>query len=460
VERVSRRVVPRLRRHAGTLVVVLCGVAALGTLGCRSPAPSPPNVLLILIDTLRADHLGAYGYTRPTSPTFDALAARGVLFTRAHSTTSWTNPAIESLFTGQHPRVLQPGAAEFIAPNSRTLAQAFRESGYRTAAIIANPVLPPDLGFAQGFDSYAPVSGWVYGLSKRPKEPAEHVNAAALQWLQQSSDTRPWFLYLHYMDPHYPYEAPADVLRRFWRSEGVDPSTALQPLNAIVRARRSPPSPTQIPQIVDLYDAAVAHVDAQVGELLSRLQADGRLTNTIVCLMADHGEELGDHGGLQHARTLYEEVLRIPLLIVPPAGHASERIERLVQITGVGRTLLDLAGLGDRDFPGRALAGGRAAAADGAVFAELLPGFLLGTQHHYALLRDATKLVVTADGESLLFDLAADPAERQSVAAAAPERVAELKQQLAQAAQPEPAPALRTPDAATRERLRALGYEN
>jgi len=148
-------------------------------------------VLLIVVDALRADHLGAYGYARPTSPTLDDVAKHATLFTRAHSTTSWTNPAVESLFTGDHPRILQPGAAQFILPNARTLAAAFREGGYRTGAIIANPVLPPELGLPQGFDSYLPVSGWVHGVGRRRRS-RELVNDAAARWWRDApSPARP-----------------------------------------------------------------------------------------------------------------------------------------------------------------------------------------------------------------------------------------------------------------------------
>lgn len=419
-------------------------------------------MLLILVDTLRADHLGAYGYSRPTSPTFDALAAKGVLFTRAHSTTSWTNPAIASLFTGERPHVLQPGAPEFIAPNRRTLAQAFRDRGYRTGAFIANPVLPPDLGFAQGFDSYVPVSGWTRGFSERPKEPAERANAAALDWLDRPSGghSRPWFLYVHYMDAHWPYEPPLETARRFWRATDSTVEVAAAAVNKRVGERRMGVSPAAAQQIVDLYDAAVAHFDAQLGHLLSTLQARGQLSNTLVCVAADHGEELGDHGGVQHARTLYEEVLHIPLLIVAPGARRAAHVDRLVQIIDVGRTLLDLAGLRDSALPGRSLLSApQPAGTDELLLAELMPGFLTGTLHEYALLQGAAKLIVTSTNQHLLFDLGRDPGEQHSAAAEQPALLDHLTQALAPLAVPHERHVINPPDAATRERLRALGYD-
>lgn len=451
------------RWRVGALALTLAAAGAAWSIGCHSaPAADPPNVLLVLVDTLRADHLGAYGYQRPTSPTFDALATRGVLFTRTYSTTSWTNPAIASLFSGERPRVLQPGAPEFIAPQTRTLAQAFHDRGYRTGAIIANPVLPPDLGFAQGFDGYVPVSGWTHSISERPKEPAERANAAALNWLAQSSagQSRPWFLYLHYMDAHWPYEPPVETARRFWRSTDGPPEAAAVAINTRVGDRRAGVSPAEAQRIVDLYDASVAHFDGQLGRLFSTLEQRGQLSNTIICIAADHGEELGDHGGVQHARTLFEEVLHIPLLIVSPGTPRPERVDRVVQITDVGRTLLDLAGLHDSALPGRSLLSApQAAATDTLLLAELMPGFGTGTLHEYALLHGTMKLIVTPSGQQLLFDLGQDPGEQHSAAAERPELLAQLTNELAPLAVPHERRVLSPPDAATRERLRALGYD-
>ncbi len=440
-----------------TALVLLCGLA-----GCRRSA-TPPNVLIILADALRADHLGAYGYGRETSPGFDALARRGTLFTQAHSTTSWTNPAVASLFTGEHPRVLQPGAATFIAPGTRTLAQGFRDAGYRTGAVIANPVLSPDLGFAQGFDDYVPVSGWLQGLSKRPKEPAERVTAAALAWLQpagQSGGTRPWLLYIHYMDSHWPYEPPIETATRFWRTADANVAAGIGAINAKVHQRAASLPPDELRQATDIYDAAIAHFDAQQQLLLRGLEDKGWLPNTIICVLADHGEELADHGGFLHARTLYEEVLHIPLLILSPHDPGGRRIDAPVPITDIGRTLLDLAGSQHVPFPGRSLLGSATAAeAAPGLLAELVPGFVGGVLHQYALLEGRNKLIVTADRQELLFQLDSDPREEHDQASVHPELLEQMKQELQRSIVPRNQAPVRTPDAASRERLRALGYD-
>lgn len=444
-------------RRATTAAAAVCFVVACA--GChRTPSPQL-NVLVVLVDALRADHLGAYGYARPTSPAFDALAKRGVLFTQAHSVTSWTNPAVESLFTGQPPRVLQPGAPQFIAPEVQTLARSFREQGYRTGAIVANPVLPPALGFAEGFDSYVGVSGWQHSLAPHPKEPAERVNEAVHAWFAQPATAAPWFLYVHYMDTHWPYAPPLETVRRFWRSADGALPEAMTAINTRVGQRPSDLAASEAQPLADLYDAAIAHLDGQLGQLLSALESEGRLSNTLLCITADHGEELGDHGGVQHARTLFEEVLHVPLLIVVPGVSAGARVDRLVQITDVGRTLLDAAGIERAGLPGRPLLPSQRAADEEPAFAELMPGFLTGAIHQYALINGAMKLIVPPGGSPLLFDLQHDPGEMHDAAGDHQSLVAKLSQAVQRRAVPRERQVVGTPDAATRERLRSLGYD-
>jgi arylsulfatase len=443
-------------------LVVAAGAAACFAVTCSAchPAASPRlNVLIILVDALRADHLGAYGYGRPTSPAFDALANRGSLFTRAHSVTSWTDPAIESLFTGQYPRVLQPGAPEFIAPDVQTLAASFHNHGYSTGAIVASPVVAPALGFARGFDTYVGVSGWQHSLAPHPKEPAERVNGAAREWLAQQSTSAPWFLYLHYMDTHWPYTPPLDTIRRFWHPTDGALADAVSAINTRVGQRASDLSADEAPPLADLYDAAIAHFDTQLGQLLEALESEGRLSNTVLCIIADHGEELGDHGGVRHARTLYEEVLRIPLLMVVPNVAGPARVDRLVRITDVGRTLLDAAGIDSSTFPGRSLLRPSTTSPEEPSFAELMPGFLTGAIHQYALIDGDMKLIVPPGSPPLLFDLRNDPGETHSVSADHQPLVEELSRALNRMAVRREWHVVSTPDAATRERLHSLGYD-
>jgi arylsulfatase A-like enzyme len=447
----------RARRGQLSVFCILCSVFFFA---CRSAAPAPSNVLLIVVDTLRADHLGAYGYSRPTSSVFDTLATRGTLFLRAHSTTSWTDPAVESLMTGEWPRVLQPGASVYIAPGVPTLADAFRRGGYRTGAIVANPFLSPEHGFAQGFDEYQPVSGWAAGFGDISKSAAEEVNAAALQWLDhaQPGAARPWFLYLHYMDPHWPYTPPPDTARQFWRADDSDPSADVMPLNRKLREHGAELSDDEVGRSVDLYDAAIAHFDAELGTLMKALGRRGDLSRTWICITADHGEEFRDHGGFRHARTLYEEVLHIPLLILPPDGGHGHRADRLVQITQIGRTLLDAAGVAPGTFPGRPLEPPPGSAREPDVLMAGLAPWRDGV-HRRAVLRGHDKLIVTADEQRLLFDLAVDPGELHSTTAVRAETVAELERVGAASADALAQQPALTPEPGLRERMRALGYD-
>ncbi len=444
----------RQHRWVPLAIVVHC---ALLVVGCRSTsAPRHPNVLLIVADALRADHLSAYGYPRPTSPNFDALAATGVLYLQAHTTTSWTNPSVASLFTGQRPRVLRAGAPEYIAADATTLAEAFHTAGYRTGAMVGNLFLAPEAGFAQGFDDYVPAAPWMRGPTEVVKQPAERLNALARAWLHTApaGDARPWFLYVHYMDPHWPYEPPPETAQPFWRSADTPMATAMRPLNKKLREHDSDLTAREIEQSIDLYDGAIAHFDAHVAALLAELKQSGQLANTIVCITADHGEEFGDHGGFRHARTLYEEMLHVPLLII--GAGAVARVDRLVQTTQIGRTLLDAAGVPAAGFAGGSLDAEHAADSDGAWLAELAPW--AGAIHQQALLRGSDKLIVTADAQRLLFNLREDPGERQNRSAEHPELVVQLGELLGQVAAHRQEPT-NPPDPGLRERMRALGYD-
>jgi len=440
----------------GYALAVIAFAGTIGLVACRPSGPAAhPNVLIILVDTLRADHLGAYGYHRPTSPTFDALAARGTLFTRTYSTTSWTNPAVASLFTGGRPLVLEPGAREYIPPAATTLAGAFLSAGYRTAAVVGNAFLTSPQGFARGFQDYMlagpPGNGW----REVVKQPAERLNVMALDWLRRAPKTTPWLLYVHYMEPHWPYEPPPDLAQRFWQTAAVKVADVMAPLNKKLREHGADLTPAETNQAIDLYDAAIASFDARLAELLSALEGDGQLSNTIVCITADHGEEFADHGRFRHARTLYEEVVHIPLLFVGP-GVRHEAVDVTVQNTSIGRSLMDLAGNTAGAFPGVSLFP--------VVSPQTMPLLLelapwVEAVHHQALVWQDQKLIVSAAGERFLFDLKTDPTEKQTLAQTRPELTAQLTQLLAQAMTVTAERAAPSIDTSAKERMRALGYD-
>lgn len=283
-----------------------------------------PNVLVVLIDTLRPDHLGCYGYERATSPNMDALAADGVLFHDAFSQASWTRPAVGTLFTGTYPTV--HGAIDrpdLLRQDLPTLAQAFRDHAYETVAFVSNPSVLPVWGFGPGFTRYSDVDS----MAVDPGRDKDVMDAgiAALDYLAG----RPWLMYLHAIGPHSPYDPPAPYSTRF-ASESARGTGEL--------AERS--------RTVDLYDGEIAFTDAHLGRLIDRLKSMGQYDNTLIVVMADHGEEFWEHGGLGHGTTLYDEQIRIPLIMKLPARRfAGEVRHGITQLMDVGPTLLDLAGI-------------------------------------------------------------------------------------------------------------------
>jgi arylsulfatase A-like enzyme len=458
-----------LRLLAAALVVT-----ALAGLG---PA-APPNVLLIVIDTLRADHLGSYGYDRPTSPHLDALAASGTRFALARSTSSWTAPAVASILSGRYPvehaveRFSTPLAAEAL-----TIAEAHRDAGYATAAISANPAyVTPEMGFAQGFDSFEVL----HGPPALPTSPdavpgdanfrrfvevatADQVTDAALRWINtRKHDQRPFFFYLHYFDPHAGYHPPAEYAARFGASLDAPLATAAQA--ALLRSFKAPDQ-HDLRTLIALYDAEIAFTDAEIGRLLAGIDRVER--RTLVVVTADHGEEFGDHGGLMHGRTLWEEQLRVPLILNGPRVPNGVTVEQPISLVSLWPTLAALTGVAPpRGGERRAatLADGGGTARDRLMFADLEQPHpvVRPPTHRRAIIDDGWKLLVADDDSRTLFDLANDPGERHDVSAPAAVRARALHAR--SLARDQSALASRAPARAIelteerRARLKALGY--
>jgi arylsulfatase A-like enzyme len=291
------------------------------------------------MDTLRADHVGAYGWPRPTTPNVDRLAARGVMFANAISQSSWTRPAHMSMLTG-----LYPAEHGFIALADRgrlgtdvpTLASELRRNGYATVAFTGGVNLSPAFGFDRGFDQYR-VNGRYFRNNLEE----------AIYWLEQIG-TRKFFLFMHGYEPHTPYHAdPID--REALGLSRVPPGKGYR--RACKRG-----SVDRIRRYVDEYDAAVRRGDRYIGKLLSRLDELRLLDRTIVVFTSDHGEEFLEHGRCFHLTTLYREVLHVPLVVAGP-GIAPGRVESLVPASvSVPATILDLLGIEGHELPGPSLA--------------------------------------------------------------------------------------------------------
>ena len=307
------------RPCAGMPRVVLLLAGLFAAAGCgRAPRAS---AVLITIDTLRADRLGCYGYARPTSPHIDALARQGMRFERARTTLPRTTQSIASILTGRLPKT--HGARGLFArlPEANlTLAEALRQAGYRTAAVVSNTFLRPGQGFEQGFDSYDnPESRW-------DADSAGAVTDAAIAWLGRAPQDRPFFLWVHYLDPHWRYE-PDPSWAHLFDASFSEPFTVYQDLDArrYTKGRLifDPPlTARQEDHVRALYDGEIAQTDAAVGRLLERL--DRLASPLLVVLTSDHGESLGEHGyHFAHGEYLYEEGLRVPLLVRFPGAVAA-----------------------------------------------------------------------------------------------------------------------------------------
>jgi arylsulfatase A-like enzyme len=298
-----------------------------------------PNIILISLDTLRADHLGCYGYQRNTSPNIDKFAEGAFLFENCIASSSWTLPSHASVFTGLHPSVhgaeVHPWGPPF-AETERTFGEVARERGYLTAAYTEGLFVGASLGFAQGFELYSDGE-----LLEFPLRCAEVTFNSALEWLETYGNLR-FFLFVHTYQIHDPYTPP----RRFGEMFDKDYAETGGMRPREVRSKEDKV------RCEALYDGEIAYTDDVVGNFLEQLQEMVLLDNTVVVIFSDHGEEFWEHGGIEHGVTLYDEVLRVPL-IVRLAGKDSPggRVDRQVSLTDLYATVAELLGADDADPP-------------------------------------------------------------------------------------------------------------
>ncbi len=418
------RVLPRLAALA------LAGGAGLAAMS--GPAPGPP-IVLIVADTLRADRLGAYGYGLPTSPRLDSLAAESVLYEAALTPAPLTMPAVAGLMTGRYPEtvgVASHSRADRLAAQAHTLAEAAHLSGYRRAAVVSNPWLArPAMGFSQGFETFVTAKSG----AATARLDASTVTDLAIDLLPRISSA-PFLLWVHYMDTHMPYNAPAELAARFGNRDATsrvlidfaDPGTDRQTIYF-----EPGYEPGELEDTRRLYDAAVAYVDREVGRLLDHLRELGVYDDAIIIFLSDHGESLGDHGlFFAHDFTVYEELVRVPLIIRLPGGRPL-REPSVVSLLDVFPTLcaaasLSCAASGDGvDL----MSGGRAGRQTVARFAATAPLRKRYQRNPWAkrpglagrtsmLRRGNIKLLrfPLAEGQRYeAYDLVADPQERRDL---------------------------------------------
>ena len=311
-----------------------------------------PDIVLVAVDTLRADHLGAYGYPRPTSPNIDALAAKGTRFHRAYAQSGWTLTSFTSLMTGLYPHQHRVGRDPYdvskfgrLPDEVTTLAEVLKARGYRTKAIVSNTFVAPEFKLNQGFDTYD-----FKGATNDQHRLAPEAVAEALEWL--SSSEEPAFLWLHLMEPHLDYMPPETqqgqpVKGTFWTGE-VPP--AFVERDGIVMnfpPRPDPVTPAAeaaLDYVVARYDEEILATDIALGTFFAGLESRPRWDRTHVVFTSDHGEEFWDHGGFEHGHTLYGELTRVPLIAVGPGVEAGGVVTTVVEHVDLFQGLVALAG--------------------------------------------------------------------------------------------------------------------
>jgi arylsulfatase A-like enzyme len=417
--------------------------------GLPAPPEGAPNVLLIVLDTVRAQSLGLYGYKRPTTPRLERLAANGVVFQRAISTASWTLPSHATMFTGRYLHELSTTYERALDATYPTLAEAFRDSGYATAGFVANvSYCARHFGLARGFTHYEdfPISAGQVVLSGTltrkladwyavrrltrfydywNRQPAELINEHFLDWLSRRAG-RPFFAFLNYFDAHTPYLPPRPFETMFGPRR-------LHDYQRHVRQRqfdcdwldRHKLSPAERQSENDAYDGAIAYMDQQLGLLLAELEKRGELNNTLVVITADHGEHFGEHGLYFHGNSLYLPLLHVPLVVLFPGKlPAGVRVDRAISLRDLAATVVDVAGLHTEvSFPGNSLArlwNGPSPTVSGLVeplLSEHEGGWLRELWYPSAhgsmrsLLRGRFHYINYADGTEELYDFESDPRE-------------------------------------------------
>lgn len=412
------------------LVFAACAFSA------QTPArKAPVNVILVTIDTVRADHLGCYGDRQIQTPTLDALAHDGIAFDRAIAQVPLTWPSHAVILTGTYP--FQNGVQDFtgtpLSPQFRSVAQAFKQHGYATGAVVSAFVLDRSWGLARGFDFYDDTfSAKTFqqkdiGLvDRRADESVRH----AINWLK--SARRPFFFWLHLYDPHSPYD---------------------------------PPEPYRTQYQGHLYDGEIAYADHELGRLIAWLKQNQLYDRTAIVLLSDHGESLGEHGEQEHGFFVYDSTVHIPLIVKPPAGSGIQpgRVARPVETTAVAPALLHLAGLKDvitQQFNSHGLLGAEAEKEDEAYSETFYPFSSFGWSPLHAVETPRYHYIDAPIAE--LYDLVADPAEKNNIAPQQAATVAVLKDKLQSLLRKNPYTSSEakssglSPDAA--EKLRALGY--
>lgn len=389
--------------------------------------PRPRNLLLITLDTMRADRLPAYGFRGVETPALDRIAAEGTVFEETFAAVPLTLPSHASMFTGIYPPRLgvRDNAGAPLSDEFTTLAEMLRARGLKTAAFVASAVVAPRRGLEQGFDLYS--GGKPARCSGAPpaRRRAGEVVDQAVSWLERH-DSEPFFAWIHLFDTHRPYDLPAEYKDRHF----------------------------------DPYLAAVAYEDSQIARVVSYLETRGLLESTLIVVAGDHGESLGDHGEESHGIFLYQEALRVPFIVRGP-GVSPRRVTAIARLIDVMPTILDLFGVPTSGLDGVSLAQAESRVGSDPgleVYSESMYPRRFGWAPLRSLRADRYKVIDAPRAE--LYDLASDPGEERNVLAERPAVAAAMRRRLrAFDSVQEPAAAAGAAlDSAVLERIESLGY--
>lgn len=448
-----------------TSIAVVGFFCLLASCQKKSTPPTPPapsNVVVVVIDTLRRDHLTQYGYPRATSPALSGLDRESTRYERAYAPSSWTLPSTASIHTGLHPRT--HGAitmGDVLESGHDRLAEILRAGGWSTVGLSANVHIGEKTGFARGFDEFRGHDGTALAYPD-----VQRLRDDALRWLSERDGSRPFFMYLHPMNVHGPYRVPAHARQSLLgRAPTRDFNYRRQPNNAILNGKLTDRELVTEPFLVSLseqYDTAIRYTTDVIGEVFDRLRADGLWDNSWVVVTSDHGEELFDHGGFSHGYSLYEEVVRVPLWVKRPGQKQGSSEQRLTSLTDIFPTIVEGVGLEhdrvdginlSRAVPGSRklyfhVAGWEVRAVGSAIRSGDLK--LISMERNYEGLRDAR----------LLFDLGRDSGEKMNLAGGGTEHPAAktLTGELGGYFREISSSTVNVEDELNREALEALGY--
>lgn len=452
-----------------------------------------PNVVLIVLDSVRRDHLSGYGYARRTTPNIDRIAAEGTRYTRASAAACWTLPSHASLFTGLYPSQHRADFdTRWLDPRHETLASYLGRRGYATASISCNGFISPHTGLARGFELSVDVeqlrggpkglSRVVRGLNRRWRartardRGARRATRIARRWLEERQARQPFFLFMNYMDCHLPYRLRHPARHRFVARADRRRVDAVPQDPFGVMAGRATMSAQGLEDLKALYDGGLSYLDEHVGRIDACLRQSGASDRTLFIVTADHGESFGEHGLMDHQYGLYENLLSVPLVVRWPGRERAGAVDdRLVQLVDLFATVVDLT---HGDAAASAATAGTSMVGS-APRQESLAEYLVPNTEAIrrrfpdadasrfdvamrSIRRGPHKLIWRSDSRMELYDLETDPAELRDLAGARPDLVGELRSELGSrlGAWPNRAerPAVESGMELVRERLQALGY--